>query len=151
MTCSERLGGGGQHRQPEGAKVIRLVRSPSIGEVEDSYSAHFHLSRSERQPDGILPVEGLRSSRATEDRVYEHRPVMESEVLELFAPLPSGLVLDATVGGGGHADAILEEFPHLSLLGFDRDELAVDAARERLRRWGTRAEVVHARFDELEG
>lgn len=134
--------GSGQH-QP--AKVIRLVRSPSIGAVEDSYSAHFHMSRSERQPDGILPVEGLRTSRT-----FQHQPAMLSEVLELLETVPPGLVLDATVGGGGHADAILAAYPDISVLGLDRDEVAVAAAIERLERWGPRAVVVHARFDDLE-
>lgn len=138
-------GSQGPEDQPEYAKVIRLVRSPSIGAVEDSYSAHFHPSRSGRQPDGTLPVEGLRTSRK-----FEHQPVMLREVLELLEPVPSGLVLDATVGGGGHSDAILAAYPALSVLGLDRDEDAVAAATERLGRWGDRAEVVHARFDDLE-
>ncbi len=133
---------------PEGrselASVIRLVRSPSTSAVEDSYSAHFHPSRSGRQPDGALPVEGLRMSRS-----FEHQPVMLDEVLELFEALPPGLVLDATVGAGGHADAILNAYPHLSVIGMDRDAQAVAASRERLGSWGDRAVVIHARFDDL--
>lgn len=123
-----------------------LVRSPSTGAVEDSYSAHFHLSRLGRQPDGALPVEGLRMSQA-----YEHRPVMAAEVVELFRPVPAGLFVDATVGGGGHAAAILEAHPHLSVLGLDQDDEAVSAATARLAPWGPRAAVVRARFDRLPG
>jgi len=80
---------------------------------------------------------------------FRHLPVLASEVTELFAPVPAGLVIDATVGGGGHAASLLSAHPHLSLLGVDHDATAVAAAAERLRRFGDRAEVVRARFDEL--
>lgn len=124
--------------------VIRLVRSPSTSAVEDSYSAHFHPSRSGGQPDGAVPVEGLRTSRG-----FDHRPAMLDQVVELFGPVPPGLVLDATIGAGGHASAILSAWPHLSVLGLDRDPQAVAAATARLRGWGSRATVLHARFDAL--
>lgn len=125
-------------------EAARLLRSPSTGVVEDPYSAHFHPSRLGRRPDGARPVEGLRMSQ-----VYEHRPVMVAEVVELFQPVPAGVVVDATVGGGGHAGAILEAHPHLRVLGLDRDPDAVAAARARLAPWGDRARVVRARFDAM--
>ncbi|MGH9063330.1 MAG: 16S rRNA (cytosine(1402)-N(4))-methyltransferase, partial [Acidimicrobiales bacterium] len=77
-------------------------------------------------------------------QAFEHRPVMLAEVVELFGPAPAGLVADATVGGGGHAAAILAAHPHLSVLGLDRDGEAVTAATARLGPWGERAAVVHA-------
>ncbi|HVB06694.1 MAG TPA: 16S rRNA (cytosine(1402)-N(4))-methyltransferase RsmH [Acidimicrobiales bacterium] len=80
---------------------------------------------------------------------FRHVPVLLDEVLELFDAVPEGLVLDATVGGGGHAAAILERRPELQLLGIDRDPEAVVAATSRLAPFGARAKVVHARFDEL--
>lgn len=80
---------------------------------------------------------------------FAHEPVMLTEVLALFAPLGGGLVIDATVGGGGHAQAILERRSDLCLLGLDRDPEAVAAARERLARFGERARVERARFDSL--
>ncbi|MGH9016936.1 MAG: 16S rRNA (cytosine(1402)-N(4))-methyltransferase RsmH [Acidimicrobiales bacterium] len=82
-------------------------------------------------------------------QVFDHEPVMEAEVVALFAPVPPGVVVDATVGGGGHARAILEAHPHLRVLGLDRDLDAVEAARETLAPFGTRATVRHARFDRL--
>jgi 16S rRNA (cytosine1402-N4)-methyltransferase len=121
-----------------------LIRSPSIGKVEDPYSAHFHPCRLGRQPDGVLPVEGLQMSRA-----FEHRPAMVGEVVSLFAPVPPGVIVDATVGGGGHALAILDAHPHLTVLGIDRDPAAVAAASGTLARFGDRAVVRHARFDRL--
>jgi 16S rRNA (cytosine1402-N4)-methyltransferase len=80
---------------------------------------------------------------------FAHQPVLLDLVVELFAPVPPGIVVDATVGGGGHAAALLDAHPHLSVLGLDRDPTAVAAARERLARFGDRAVVVRARFDAL--
>jgi 16S rRNA (cytosine1402-N4)-methyltransferase len=82
---------------------------------------------------------------------FAHRPVMGREVVELLAPVPTGLVIDGTVGGGGHAALILDARPDLRLLGIDRDPVAVAAARERLAGFGERARVVHGGFERLAG
>jgi len=81
--------------------------------------------------------------------VFSHDPVMAEEVVALFGPVPPGTVVDATVGGGGHARALLEAHPHLRVLGLDRDPAAVAAARAALEGFGARAAVHQARFDEL--
>jgi 16S rRNA (cytosine1402-N4)-methyltransferase len=78
---------------------------------------------------------------------FEHEPVMVSEIVELFAPVPAGTVVDVTVGGAGHARALLEAHPHLGVAGLDRDPAAVAVATERLAPFGDRATVTHARFD----
>ncbi len=80
---------------------------------------------------------------------FDHRPVLLDEVVELFGPVPAGWVVDATLGGAGHAEAVLDRHPHLSVLGLDRDPSAVSAARARLERFGPRAVVVRTRFDRL--
>ncbi|HUF33376.1 MAG TPA: 16S rRNA (cytosine(1402)-N(4))-methyltransferase RsmH [Acidimicrobiales bacterium] len=80
---------------------------------------------------------------------FEHRPVMVTEIVELLGPAPAGVVLDATVGGGGHAAAVLEAHPHLSVVGLDQDADAVEAARARLAPFGDRVSVHHTRFDRL--
>lgn len=80
---------------------------------------------------------------------FEHAPVLVDLVVELFGPVPPGVVVDATVGGGGHAAALLDAHPHLSVLGLDQDPTAIDAARSRLARFGERAVIVRARFDAL--
>ncbi|MGH9122329.1 MAG: 16S rRNA (cytosine(1402)-N(4))-methyltransferase RsmH [Acidimicrobiales bacterium] len=79
-----------------------------------------------------------------------HIPVMEAEVVELLAggDLP-GPILDATLGGGGHAAAILEAQPQARVLGLDRDPDAVEAARGRLWKYGDRARVVKSSFADL--
>lgn len=88
-------------------------------------------------------------SRAGDEPGFAHVPVMVNEVLSLLEPVPSGTVLDATVGGGGHARAILETYPQLRVLGLDQDPDAVEAARALLRPFGDRAEVHRTRFDRL--
>jgi 16S rRNA (cytosine1402-N4)-methyltransferase len=80
---------------------------------------------------------------------FSHLPVMEREVLELLSPVPAGLIVDGTVGGGGHAAALLAARPDVRVLGLDRDGDAVAAARKRLADFGTRATVVHGGFERL--
>ncbi|HEY2301047.1 MAG TPA: 16S rRNA (cytosine(1402)-N(4))-methyltransferase RsmH [Acidimicrobiales bacterium] len=129
----------------------RPMRSPSTGGVEGPFSAHFHLVRTGRHPGGKL-VEGLRMSwnGEPEDQRFSHLPVMAAEVVELFAPVPPGVVLDATLGGGGHASAILDRLPDLSVVGLDQDPIAIRAATTALAPYGPRAHVVHSRFDRLD-
>jgi 16S rRNA (cytosine1402-N4)-methyltransferase len=75
---------------------------------------------------------------------------MLDEVVDLFGPAPAGWALDATVGAAGHARALLETYPHLRVLGLDRDADAVAAASSALAPFGDRARVVHQRFDRLD-
>ncbi len=76
-----------------------------------------------------------------------HVPVMVSEIAEVFAPAGDGLVVDATLGGGGHAAALLEQNPDRTLLGIDRDPEAIAAARVRLAPFGSRVIYCCERFD----
>ena len=80
---------------------------------------------------------------------FAHQPVMAREVLELLAGVPPGLVVDGTVGGGGHARLLLEARPDISVLGIDRDGDAVAAARARLEPYGQRARVVRGGFEDM--
>jgi 16S rRNA (cytosine1402-N4)-methyltransferase len=80
---------------------------------------------------------------------FRHAPVMVERIVELFAPVPPGWVVDATVGGAGHAAALLEAHPHLRVLGLDQDADALAAAAERLAAFGERAALLHVRFDAL--
>lgn len=80
-----------------------------------------------------------------------HRPVLLREVVEGLAVKPGGLYIDATVGAGGHAEAILEaSAPDGCLLGIDADDEAVRLASERLARFGDRVVVIQGNFAELE-
>ena len=78
---------------------------------------------------------------------FEHRPVMASEVVDLLGPVPPGLIVDGTVGGGGHAGAILRARPDLRLLGIDRDPAAVAAAGAALAPFGARVRIVQGGFE----
>ena len=59
------------------------------------------------------------------------------------------IVVDATLGLGGHSDALLEKFPHLRIVGLDRDESAIEKAQERLSRFSDRLTIVHAIYDRM--
>jgi 16S rRNA (cytosine1402-N4)-methyltransferase len=74
---------------------------------------------------------------------------MGREVVELLRPVPPGLVVDGTVGGGGHARLLLEARPDLQLLGIDRDRDAVAAATAALAGFGSRVRVVHGGFEDI--
>jgi 16S rRNA (cytosine1402-N4)-methyltransferase len=80
---------------------------------------------------------------------FSHEPVMRREIVDLLADVPDGVFVDATLGGGGHSDALLRANTGLSLVGLDRDEVALDAARDRLGPHGDRVILRHARFDGL--
>jgi 16S rRNA (cytosine1402-N4)-methyltransferase len=78
-----------------------------------------------------------------------HVPVLRTEVVELLAPAAPGLVVDATVGLGGHAEALLRAAAGFRLLGIDRDPEALARAEDRLRGFDGRVRLVRASFDEL--
>ena len=80
---------------------------------------------------------------------FRHRPVMVDEIVEVFATVPPGLVVDATVGGGGHSGALLGAHASLRLLGIDRDVDALSAAADALRPFADRVSLRHGRFDQL--
>jgi 16S rRNA (cytosine1402-N4)-methyltransferase len=84
------------------------------------------------------------------EREFEHAPVMRDEIVDTFSTVPTGVVLDATLGGGGHAEAILDSRDDLRVLGIDRDADALDAATARLDRFGDRVMTHRCRFDELD-
>lgn len=96
--------------------------------------------------DEATPTPGERAP----DSVFVHEPVMAAEVVELLAAVPAGVVVDATVGGGGHSHRLLSTNAHLRLVGFDRDADALRAARRNLAEFGERVDFCHAGFDNLE-
>jgi 16S rRNA (cytosine1402-N4)-methyltransferase len=80
-----------------------------------------------------------------------HVPVLLDRCVELLAPAatPDGVLVDATLGMGGHAEALLATTDGTRLLGLDRDPEALRRAGERLAPYGTRVRLVHAVYDEI--
>ncbi|MEU8888141.1 16S rRNA (cytosine(1402)-N(4))-methyltransferase RsmH [Streptomyces sp. NPDC048442] len=81
-----------------------------------------------------------------------HVPVMLQRCLDMLAPAisePGAVVVDCTLGLGGHSEALLTQFPSVRLIGLDRDKEALRLSGERLAPFGDRATLVHAVYDEL--
>ena len=79
-----------------------------------------------------------------------HEPVLLNEVLEYLIPnRADGTLVDATVGLGGHTEALLERHPDVRLIGIDRDPAALERSRERLSRFSDRVTLVRGRHESL--
>jgi 16S rRNA (cytosine1402-N4)-methyltransferase len=84
------------------------------------------------------------------DVSFEHTTVMKEEVVLALAPQDGRVYVDATLGGGGHAEALLATAPGVRVIAFDRDETAVEAARARLAPFGDRVTIVRANFGSIQ-
>lgn len=78
-----------------------------------------------------------------------HRPVMPEEVVELLSPERGGVIVDGTLGMGGHSELILRRSADVRVLGLDRDADSLDLATERLRSFADRFEGVRADYREI--
>jgi 16S rRNA (cytosine1402-N4)-methyltransferase len=88
----------------------------------------------------------------TGDAADRHVPVMRDRVVELLAPAldaDGSVLVDGTLGMGGHAEALLNACPRARLVGIDRDREALALAGDRLAPFGERVRLVHAVYDEL--
>lgn len=97
----------------------------------------------------MTQVENISAGKEAKDR---HVPVMLDRCLDLLAPAisrPGAVVIDGTLGMGGHSEAMLERFEDLTLIGIDRDLMAHQLAGQRLARFGDRFIPVHAVYDEI--
>ena len=107
---------------------------PIVNEGEEISSAHFSefsIGRLQMAQDSY------------------HVPVLEKEIVELFAGQPAGVIVDATLGGGGHAAAILTGAPQLQLVGIDRDHEAREEASKNLEKFGPRVRITDGTFGDL--
>lgn len=90
------------------------------------------------------------SSRPASER---HVPVLLRECLDMLAPAierPGAVLVDATLGMGGHTEGALERFEGLTVIGIDRDPQAIELASVRLERFGTRFRAVHTTYDNID-
>jgi len=81
---------------------------------------------------------------------FDHSPVMVDEITAVFANVPSGTVVDATLGGGGHSAALLDSRDDLDVIGIDQDQDALEATTTRLAGYGDRLRTSQRRFDQLD-
>lgn len=121
--------------------LARTMRSLSIDTVEGHSSAAFPVGLGSLHSSIPSLIGGLRMAQD-----FNHMPVLVDEVTELFSSVPAGVVIDATLGGAGHAEAVLRSRDDLGVLGIDRDPIARRAAGHRLAPFGTRASIVAGRF-----
>lgn len=75
-----------------------------------------------------------------------HKPVLLEETLGVFETLNEGVFVDATLGYGGHSEALLSAHPNIKLIGVDRDEDAIKFSKERLSKFKNRVEIVKSDF-----
>lgn len=100
-------------------------------------------------------IESIPSSEAALSKIDPstlHRPVLEQTCLDLLAPAlkgPGSLLVDATLGLGGHAEAALRRFPDLEVVGIDRDPHAIELASRRLAPFGTRFRPFLGTYDQI--
>ena len=81
---------------------------------------------------------------------FTHRPVLLDECIELLNIRPDGIYLDGTLGRAGHSREIAGRLSAGRLICVDRDQAALDAARERLAPWMDKVELVHSNFDQVD-
>lgn len=91
--------------------------------------------------------------------LHGHVPVMRDRMAELISPAvgmspgdsgPPTILLDGTLGAGGHTEYFLERFPSLMVIGVDRDSRELSRTVDRLSRFRDRLLPLHARFDDFE-
>jgi 16S rRNA (cytosine1402-N4)-methyltransferase len=81
-----------------------------------------------------------------------HLPVMLERTVELLSPAlqsQSAVLVDCTLGLGGHAEAFLKAFENLTLIGIDRDTVALERSAQRLAKFGDRVRYFHGRYDQI--
>jgi len=79
----------------------------------------------------------------------EHIPVMQVEILKYFKSCNNGLIIDGTLGLGGHSEALLAAYPRISILGCDLDEYALGFSKERLSKYRDRIEFTQGNFSDI--
>ena len=83
---------------------------------------------------------------------FTHEPVLRQRCLDLLSPAISAegaVLVDATLGLGGHTESALLEFPNLRVVGIDRDPEALAHSQERLARFAPRVDFALAVYDEI--
>jgi 16S rRNA (cytosine1402-N4)-methyltransferase len=75
-----------------------------------------------------------------------HIPVLYHEVLNAFKDITQGIIIDCTMGYGGHSSMILEANPDIKLIAIDQDQTAIDFSSKRLEKYAERVSIRKGRF-----
>ncbi len=78
-----------------------------------------------------------------------HVPVLYREVIEAFSSINEGIIIDCTMGYGGHSSMILDENPNIKLIAIDQDQTAIDFSSQRLEKYGDRVNIKKGRFSNV--
>jgi len=78
-----------------------------------------------------------------------HIPVLYREVVEAFENIQEGIIIDCTMGYGGHSSMLLDANPYIKLIAIDQDQTAIDFSRKRLEKYGDRVEIRKGRFSNV--
>ena len=78
-----------------------------------------------------------------------HIPVLYREVISTFEDIEGGIIIDCTMGYGGHSSLILDNNPNIKLIAIDQDQTAIDFSSKRLEKYGERVEIRKGRFSNV--
>ena len=78
-----------------------------------------------------------------------HIPVLYKQVLEIFNDIKEGIIIDCTMGYGGHSSMLLEANPNIKLIAIDQDQTAIDFSTKRLEPYKDRVEIKKGRFSSV--
>ena len=79
----------------------------------------------------------------------KHMPVMQDEILKYFESCDNGLIIDGTLGLGGHSEALLASYPRMNILGLDLDENALIFSGNKLNKYGDRVKILKDNFSNI--
>jgi 16S rRNA (cytosine1402-N4)-methyltransferase len=119
--------------------TMRSLPSESMEDLSSALFSDFSMSPHSSESAGRLQMAND----------FIHHPVLAEEIVELFTGLPAGIIVDATLGGAGHARLLLNISSSYRLLGVDRDPSARAAAENVLAHFGDRVRVVPGTFGDL--
>ena len=77
-----------------------------------------------------------------------HIPVLKAEVIEAFSDIDEGSLIDCTLGYAGHSQALLSHYPHINIIGIDRDSEAIAYSSKKLEKFADRVEIIKGRFSD---
>jgi 16S rRNA (cytosine1402-N4)-methyltransferase len=75
-----------------------------------------------------------------------HIPVLYREVISAFEGIDDGIIIDCTMGYGGHSSLLLDAYPNIKLIAIDQDQTAIDFSTKRLQKYQDRVEIKKGRF-----